>query len=257
MHQQIAVDPQVHPQGWRTLRHFAYVDRPFRDVRRWVADAPQRILADPSCAAGDGSASTTELRVRRAGLDFGRDVRMILGDIEIGIHSARLPLRWEDAAHPGLFPVLDATLELAPVRSGRHAMTQLGLFGQYRPPFGRFGALADSLAGRRIVLESIERFLDDLVDRFHSDLPESEPGPEDDRGGGAGASDVSERRRIVLPVEGLDRRPGGAAGLALRLLGEPGVIDASVNPASGLAVIDYDGTACSVGRLLCRVETEE
>lgn len=257
MHQQIAGDPQLHPQGWRTLRHFAYVDRPFRDVRRRVAAAPQRILADPSRSPGDDPAARTELRVRRAGLDLGRDVRMVFGDIQIGIHSARLSLRWEDAAHPGLFPVLDATLELAPVRAGRHAMTQLGLFGQYRPPFGRFGALADSLAGRRIVLESVERFLDDLVDQFHADLPESEPEPEDDRSCGAGASDVSERRRIVLPVEGLDRRTGGAAGLALLLLGEPGVIDASVNPASGLAVIDYDGTACSVGRLLGRVETEE
>jgi hypothetical protein len=151
--------------------------------------------------------------------------------------------------------VLDATLEVAPVRAGRHGMTQLGLFGRYRPPFGRVGALANSLAGHRIVLESIERFLDDLVDRFHADLPEADPEPEDRR-----PSDVSggsERRRIIFPVEGLDRMPGGAAGLALKLLGETGVLDASVNPASGMAVIDYDGTVCSVGTLLRDIETED
>lgn len=256
--QQIAHDPQVtQPQGWRTFRHFAYVNRPFRDVRRLIAASPQLILTDPSGSTGDGPPAVAELRVRRAGLDLTRDVRMVIGDIQIGIRSARLPVRWEDATRPGLFPLVDATLEAAPVRAGRHAMTQLGLFGQYRPPFGRVGALADSLAGQRIVLESIERFLDDLVERFQAQLQEPEPAPEDG-GGGTGASEhAGRRRRIVLSVEALDRRPGGAAGLALQLLGEPGVIDASVNPASGLAVVDYDATACSVGRLLRRVETEE
>jgi hypothetical protein len=256
MHQLRADDPQAaHRQGWRTFRHFAYVDRPFREVRRRLAAAPQRILADPSRFPGDGRAAKVELRVRRSGLDLGREVRMVLGDIEIGIHSARLPLRWEDATRPGLFPVLDATLEVAPVRAGRHAMTQLGLFGQYRPPFGRFGALADSLAGQRIVLESIERFLDDLVDRFHGDLPEPEPEPEDPDGSNRAGG--SERRRIILPVEGLDRMPGGAAELVLQLLGEPGVVDASVNPTSGLAVIDYDGRRCGVGNLLRHIDTED
>jgi len=252
MYPQISSDPEhdAHPHRWRTIRHFAYVERPFRDVRRAVAAAPQRLLADPSPSNG---ADLAELRVRRAGLDLGRDVRIFIGDVQVGIHSARLPIRWEDATRPGLFPILEATLEIAPVRAGRHAMTQLGLFGRYRPPFGRLGALADDLAGHRIVVESVERFLDDLVDRFETTLPAPEPG--DDRPAGTANPDVPAPRRIVLPVEGLDRRPGGATGLALRLLGEPGVVDATVNPKSNLAVIDYDGATCSVGQLLRLLET--
>lgn len=87
MYQQTANEPgpAADPQGWREIRHFAYMDRPFRNVRRAVATAPQRILAGSS-----------ELRVRRVGFDLARDVRMILGDVEIGIHSARLPIRWEE-----------------------------------------------------------------------------------------------------------------------------------------------------------------
>jgi hypothetical protein len=96
-----------------------------------VAAAPQRLLADPSASNGEDLA---ELRVRRAGLDVARDVRMFVGDVQVGIHSARLPIRWEDATRPGLFPILEATLEIAPVRAGRHAMTQLGLFGRYARP---------------------------------------------------------------------------------------------------------------------------
>lgn len=260
MQQQISIDPtwKADPKGWRTIRHFAYVDRPFRDVRRTVADAPQRILAGPSGSTDGEAEPRAELRVRRAGLDLTRDVRMVvLGDVEIGVHSARLPIRWEDATHPQLFPILDATLEVAPVRAGRHAMTQLGLFGRYRPPLGRLGGLADNLAGHRIVVESVERFLDDLVDRFEATLPVGETEPDPDDGPAADtARHAPGRRRIALPVDGLDSLPGGAAGLALRLLGEPGVLDATVNPISGLAVIDYDGRATSVAVLLRLLEAE-
>jgi hypothetical protein len=228
--------------GWRTIRHFAYVDRAFRDVRRAVAAAPQRLLSE-------------ELRVRRAGFDLARDVRMILGDVEVGIHSARLPIRWEDATRPALFPILDATIEVAPVRAGRHAMTQLGLFGRYRPPFGRLGALADGVAGHGIVVHSVEGFLDDLVHRLEATVPV--PAPEaPEPPGPQGSVDVQGRRRIVLGVTDLDHAAGGAAGLALRLLAVRGVLDATVSPTSELAVIDYDATVCRAADLLRALDAD-
>ncbi len=240
MHQQ-TVDrgPGETTEGWRTIRHFAYVDRPFQAIRRALAAAPQRVLTE-----------TTELRVRRAGFDVGRDVRMVIGDIAVGIHSARIPVQWEDAGRPGLFPILDATLEVAPVRAGRHAMTQLGLFGRYRPPFGRLGAFADQLAGHRIVVESVEGFLDQLVEDLVATVPVQEPDEAAAREEGAGVVKRPRRRRIVLPVDALEHAPGGAAGLTLRLLGLPGVLDATVNPTTGLAVVDYDGGACRLADLL-------
>lgn len=230
------------PDRWRTVRQFAYVDRAFRDVRRYVASAPARILGDGRLdESGGPDEPIAGLHVRRAGLDLVRDVRMVMGDLAVGIHNARLPVRWEDAAHPDLFPILDATFELAPVSAGRHPMTQLGLFGRYQPPLGRFGSFADTLAGRRIVLESVEGFLDDLTHRLERELPEAEP-------------DVARPdwppaqgwRRVILPVDELNRRPGGAAGVQLHLEAIPGVSAVSVNPGSELAVIDYDQRTCSV-----------
>lgn len=260
MRQQISIDPErkADPKGWRTIRHFAYVDRPFRDVRRAMAAAPQRMLASPSGSTDGEAEPRAELRVRRARLDLTREVRMVLGDVEIGVRSASLPIRWEDATHPELFPILDAVLEVEPVPAGRHAMTQLGLLGRYRPPLGRLGGLADNLAGHRIVAESVERFLDDLVDRFQATLPVAETEPDlDDSPAGGTAREIPGQRRIALPVDGLDSLPGGAAGLALRLLSEPGVLDATVNPASGLAVIDYDGSTTGVAQLLHLLEAED
>jgi hypothetical protein len=237
--------PSNDHDGWRAVRHFAYVDRAFRDVRRYVAAAPARILADGRVddAAGAGG-PTTELHVRRAGLDLTRDVRTVMGDLTVGIHNARLPLRWEDAARPDLFPVLDATFELAPVSAGRHPMTQLGLFGRYQPPLGRLGSVADTLAGHRIVLESVERFLDELAHRLERELPAPEPN--------VALSDslpARGRRRVILPVDGLNRRPGGAAGAQLLLEATPGVLEARVNPNTELAVIDYEAGSCSLRHL--------
>jgi hypothetical protein len=237
------------PDVWRTIRHFAYVDRSFREVRRALAAAPQRIVADAQLRR-DAAEPATGLRVRRVGFDIGRDVRLTLGDVEIGIHSARLPISWEDATRPALFPILDATIEVSPVNAGRRPMTQLGLFGQYRPPFGRLGALADNLVGHRIAVESVERFLDELVERVQAITVPSAVEDDAPSESADGRAEVAGRRRIVLPVDGLDHSPGGAAGLMLRLTGVPGVFDASVNPLSGLALVEYDGALCRVADLL-------
>jgi hypothetical protein len=235
------IPSDAHRGRRRTVSQFAYVDRAFRDVRRHVASAPTRILGDgPPEASGGPDEPTAGLHVRRAGLDLVRDVRMVLGDLEVGVQSARLPLRWEDAAHPDLFPILDATFELSPVSAG-HPMTQLGLFGQYQPPFGRFGSLADTLAGRRIVLESVERFLDELARRLERELPATEPDA-----ARPDSRPTQGWRRVILPVDGLNRRPGGAAGVQLHLEAIPGVSAVSINPGTGLAVIDYDQRSCSV-----------
>ncbi|HET7720008.1 MAG TPA: heavy-metal-associated domain-containing protein [Acidimicrobiales bacterium] len=254
MYQHSEPQRSANPQGWRAIRHFAYLERAFRDVRRALAADPQQVIAGPGAAAGGAEAPVTELRVRRAGFDLTRDVRMTIGEIEIGMHSARLPLRWEDATHPQLFPILDAVLEIAPVHAGRRTMTQVGLLGHYRPPFGRLGGLADSLAGHGIAVESVEQFLGDLVERLGAGLPEPELAPEPEVD-----DEVPShlRRRIVLAVDGLDRSPGGAAGRGLRVLGEAGVLDATVNPDTGLAVIDYDSSVTSASRLIKLLDPEE
>jgi len=231
-------DAPLPADGWRTIRHFAYVERDFRGVRRCLAAGPERIVVQRDA----------ELHVRRAGFDFGRDVRIAVGPFQAGIQSARLALRWEDATRPGLFPLLDATLEVTPVKAGRRPMTQLGLFGSYRPPFGRLGALTDTLAGRQIVVESVDRFLDDLVERLHKTVPAPSPDEFSDRD--RDRPERPGRRRIILGVGRLDEARGGAVGLALRLQSAPGVLDATVNPRTGLAEIDYDGAVCSPGQLV-------
>ena len=162
--------PPDHQAGhWRALREFVYVDRPFRDVRRLIADQPWCVVA-----------GSTQAHV--AGVDLERDIRMVIGELQVGPHSARLPVRWEDTSLPMLFPFLEGTLEFIPVAAGRRPTTQIGFFGRYQPPLGALGDLGDRLVGHRIVLDSVLIFLDDLSRRLERDLPAGTPplpsGPE-------------------------------------------------------------------------------
>lgn len=70
-----------------------------------------------------------------------------------------LPVWWEDAEHPDLFPTFDGGLELRADGRG----TALGLVGSYEPPLGLLGRFGDGLAGHRIVMASLNEFLADVA----------------------------------------------------------------------------------------------
>ena len=238
--------------GWRTVNHFSYVERDFSQVRSYLCGRAARRLLGDSAATGEPAGRLTDLHVHRAGVDLSRDVRVILGDMEVTADAVRVPLHWEDARRPGLFPVLAATLEIVPLASGRHRTTQLGLLGRYEPPFGRLGALADTVAGSRVVFESIERFLDNLVERLERDLPQPPPAPEE--AGVSPARPPERLRRVFLPVDGLGDRAGGALEIQRRLQALAGVVAVQVDPLTKMAVVEYDATACGLTELLTELD---
>jgi copper chaperone CopZ len=240
---------------WREVRHYAYVDRPFAEVGQLLASAPERVVGHPGEAAAPRE-RLSDLHVRRAGIDMSRDVQITIGGIVLDEDAARLGLRWEDARRPKLFPVLEAALELAPLTAGRHDITQVGLVGRYRPPFGRLGTVADTLAGRRVVMESVERFIDDLAERIEAEVPPAASEPETVDQSVPEAWPSARRRRVFLPVDGLERRPGGAVALRQRLTRVPGVSDVEVDAVAEMAVVDYDATVCGLTRLLNVLEED-
>jgi hypothetical protein len=60
---------------------------------------------------------------------------------------------------------------MSPAWTDGRAATRIALTGRYVPPFGRLGILVDRLAGRRLVVQSVQRFLAQLADRLERDLP--------------------------------------------------------------------------------------
>jgi hypothetical protein len=67
-----------------------------------------------------------------------------------------LPLWWEAADQPWLFPSFDGGLEIRPDDAG----TELRLEGHYRPPLGPAGALVNRAVLNRAATASLETLLD-------------------------------------------------------------------------------------------------
>jgi hypothetical protein len=67
-----------------------------------------------------------------------------------------LPFHWAATDVPGLFPTMQAELEVAPLGDDE---VQLIFRGQYRPPLGGVGRMADAVLMHRIVERSIRAFL--------------------------------------------------------------------------------------------------
>lgn len=237
--------------GWRQICHYAYIERPFDEVWTLLARSPAEVLGAETETPGVPEAS---LHARRAGMEMSRDVRLRFGGLVCDEHRARLSLRWEDAHHPGLFPVLEAVVELAPLKGGRQQITQIGVVGHYRPPFGVIGAVADRLAGEAVAAESVSRFVEELARRLEGLIAEPAAAGKDPRliqppvGPGL--------RRVFIPVDRLDDRPGGAACVGRYLESAPGVVRAEVHPLAGMAAIEFDPELCNPMKLLEDLEDD-
>jgi hypothetical protein len=67
------------------------------------------------------------------------------------------PLRWTSSGAAGLFPSLEADLEVAPLGPGR---TQLAMSARYVPPFSSVGRAVDRAVLSRVAEATLKDFLD-------------------------------------------------------------------------------------------------
>jgi hypothetical protein len=112
-----------------------------------------------------GIAGTASERGERllAEVGFGDD-RRIEKEVEIGFGApirmrtkTILPMHWAAAGPRGLFPALDADLEIASL--GAH-QTQLSMSARYVPPLGRLGRMIDRAVLHRVAEATLKDFLD-------------------------------------------------------------------------------------------------
>jgi hypothetical protein len=151
------------------------------------------------------------------------------------------------------------TLDIAPVPSDGAPFTQLGILARYRPPLGPLGVVGDRLVGAEITDASLTSWLDELADAVADRLvlpslqPKSQPAA-------AAAPDQSDDnphlRRVLVALERLAVRPGGAAGACEALRSMPGIVHVSLNPFSGFAMVDLDPALCSFDQMTAVLEAQ-
>jgi hypothetical protein len=86
---------------------------------------------------------------RQVEIEFGDAVRMPTKTV--------VPLRWHATGAAGLFPSLDADLEIAPLGPTR---TQLAISARYVPPLGALGRAIDRALLFRVAEATLKDFLD-------------------------------------------------------------------------------------------------
>lgn len=89
-----------------------------------------------------------------------RTVAITLGEPVRMPSKTAIPMRWEVVGAGGLFPELDADLEIAPL-GGR---TQLAVSARYVPPLGTLGRLIDRAVLSRVAEATLKDFLDRLAE---------------------------------------------------------------------------------------------
>jgi hypothetical protein len=237
--------PTAPNQSWRRMERYAYVARSYEDVWEWLAGHLSTLGAPLP-----GGGHSVELRIHPVGMEVSRLVRIHVGGFVVEEDRARAALSWVDANLPHLFPQLEATLEVAPVPNARRPFTQLGVLARYRPPFGVLGALGDRLVGAEITDAALTTFVDELAAAVaeHTAAPFTDPAP-------AGSADRSTAiRRIMLPVDGLAVRRGGAIEIWQALEAVPGVVHVDLDPCAGLATVDHDPEVCEEAALRAALE---
>lgn len=146
-------------------RYFVELPISAEDVERALSHDPRAWL--PGLAEGAhhrGDQLLAEVGFGEA-IRIKRTVAVELGQPVRSGSKTVLPLRWAASGPGGLFPSLDADLEVASLRPGR---TQLAMSARYVPPFGTVGRVIDRAALSRVAEATVKDFLDRVAEAILS-----------------------------------------------------------------------------------------
>lgn len=140
------------------VRYYLELQRPFEGIEAALLNHPEAWVP--------GLAEEAESRSERllGEVGFGEDRRRVSKQIVIELGEAvqlpsktLLPMSWQATGAKGLFPVLEADIEVA--RLGAET-TQLSVSARYRPPLGAVGKAIDRALLHRVAEATVKDFLD-------------------------------------------------------------------------------------------------
>lgn len=104
-----------------------------------------------------------EARARLGMGPLAKRVSVRIGDPSVSKKQLVAPLRVMATGPEGLFPHLDANLEIRALGPGS---VVLRLVGTYRPPLGRTGEMLDKVVLHKVAEATLENFIDEIVARL-------------------------------------------------------------------------------------------
>jgi len=140
------------------MRYYLELARPFEEVEAALLISPEDWVPGlASDAEARGERLLTEVGVGPEGHRLEKQVQIELGQSFRIASKTILPMTWKAAPGEGLFPSLDADLEVARLGGNR---TQFSISARYRPPLGGLGRAIDRALLHRVAEATIKDFLD-------------------------------------------------------------------------------------------------
>lgn len=138
--------------------------RYYLDLALSFAAVEEAFLADPSSWL-PGAAEAADRQGDRLlgevgigdGRRIGKRIEIWVGEPAHLRGTTLLPMTWKATGPEGVFPSLEADLELAPMGPDR---TQVSISARYRPPLGKVGRALDRALLHRVAEATIKDFLD-------------------------------------------------------------------------------------------------
>lgn len=150
-------------------RYFVELPLPSEDIERALLLEPGEWVPGLARAAEDHGERLL------AEVGFGSDRRRIEKRVEISLEApirvsskTILPMTWNATGAQGLFPSLDADIEVAALGPTR---TQLSISARYRPPLGAVGRAIDRALLHRVAEATIKDFLDRVAETLRTRTP--------------------------------------------------------------------------------------
>jgi hypothetical protein len=156
------------------IHDFICIERPVPDVVALLETKETWLVPLAASAYQEGEALLGGDRPVGPGVVTKR-VHMTVGSSRSRADSLVVPIHWEATGLRGLFPVLEADLEFAPLGGGA---TQLSLWGSYSPPLDGLGARLDRLVFHRIAEATVRSFLDSVAGAIEQAAPVESTAPD-------------------------------------------------------------------------------
>jgi hypothetical protein len=149
------------------IRCYDYVNQPYERVRDVLKREALVVFQSATKAAASRAESVAaELHVDFGGLGIKADIKISVKNVEekrdeaLSTLVTRLPLEWEAANKPRLFPLMKGELLIYPLTTTE---TQLDFSGFYEPPFGTVGKAMNAVVGHRVAEASVHQFITDVA----------------------------------------------------------------------------------------------
>ena len=139
------------------VRYYLELPIPPARVEQALLGSPEWLSELAGEAQRRGDVLLAEVGVGPLGPRLGRRVAVRLGEPVAFPSMTSLPMTWEPIGMDGLFPRLDADLEIGPLGEDR---TQLAISARYRPPLGVLGQAIDRVLLHRVAEATVKDFLD-------------------------------------------------------------------------------------------------